>query len=260
MNVRPEERAAFLTQTEPCLVPGYTGHCPSLRFRVGKRYGASTKDIIQELKTKGVSLRLQPYRQDDPISKEILKPIQREKGQMQDFALDLKNRVRPYILGYTGYIPGMQFRYGASFARAADASAADFNVQQQRLRLDAESRHRDLQMALLAPERKPYHAPSEVRRAMDRFYDSYVKYPDPPVSESCPPMTGYTGHIPRVRGESAALGRSYGAAARHGLQRLREDRQRRHATHDVQRALRDAAPADPAAAPAAAAASRAHAH
>ncbi|GLG94158.1 Uncharacterized protein GBIM_01412 [Gryllus bimaculatus] len=162
MNVRPEERAAFLTQTEPCLVPGYTGHCPSLRFRVGKRYGASTKDIIQELKTKGVSLRLQPYRQDDPISKEILKPIQREKGQMQDFALDLKNR----------------FRYGASFARAADASAADFNVQQQRLRLDAESRHRDLQMALLAPERKPFHAPSEVRRAMDRFYDSYVKYPD----------------------------------------------------------------------------------
>lgn len=189
-------------------------------------------------------MRLQSYRQDDPRTKEILKPIQREKGQMQDYALEIKSRVRPYILGYTGYIPGMQFRYGASFARAADASAADFNVQQQRLRLDATSRHQDMQVALLAPERKPHHAPVEVRRAMDQFYGSYVKYPDPPVSEACPPMTGYTGHIPRVRGESAALGRSYGAAARHGLQRLREDRQRRHAGDDAQHTLRQALRSD----------------
>nr|CAD7267095.1 unnamed protein product [Timema shepardi] len=42
---------------------GYTGHCPTLKFRFGKRYGANTKDALQEdkklLEPRGLLQRLE---------------------------------------------------------------------------------------------------------------------------------------------------------------------------------------------------------
>ncbi|XP_072156483.1 uncharacterized protein [Bemisia tabaci] len=87
----------------------YTGHCPTLKFRFGKRYGANTKEILQELTDIGVLKRHRAtqYRFQDPVKAVLphseLRPILRNQGQTRDLKIDATNRCRPYILGYTDH-------------------------------------------------------------------------------------------------------------------------------------------------------------
>ncbi|XP_067007018.2 ciliary microtubule inner protein 2B [Anabrus simplex] len=232
----PSERSILLSQNQPCLIPGYTGHCPSLKFRVGKRYGANTNEIIKEYRDKGVSIRHEPYRQGEAYKK-VLTPIERKEGQTEDYALDVKYRCRPYILGYTGYIPGMVFRYGMSFRRAADDSVTEFS---RRMSQEEARRERErLARSRSAPKMPSIRSRDQVRTSL-KHYDNHAALTDSHISPDFPPIAGYTGHIPRLRVTDASLSQRYNIAARQGLAMLQKEREKRRGVHSANDAVRTA--------------------
>lgn len=214
----------------------YTGHCPTLKFRFGKPYGASTKDIMKERSVNDLSVRHEPYRQNDP-NKVVLNPVVHEQGQTECPTLPFKHRSRRYILGYTGYIPGMNFRYGKSFQRAADDSVTELNrrMSQEETRREKERSHRSQS----APKMPSIRSKDEVKKTLHHYQNR--KSGDNHISPECPPIAGYTGHIPHMRGTEFSLSHRYNTAVQKGLALLREQRQRRHAmaeaTQAVHRAL-----------------------
>uniref|UniRef100_A0A1Y1LF43 Ciliary microtubule inner protein 2A-C-like domain-containing protein n=1 Tax=Photinus pyralis TaxID=7054 RepID=A0A1Y1LF43_PHOPY len=133
--ITEKERYNFWTNSSDNFIPGYTGHCPTLRFQYGKPYGTETKEILHDLRDKEIFNEVQRHRyREDDARKIALVPISRAKDQAKDYALDPLNRSPKYILGYTGFIPTLNFRYGKSFGRTADDSMADFTDSQSRLR------------------------------------------------------------------------------------------------------------------------------
>lgn len=57
---------------------------------------------MQELREKGMLKKTGKYRQED-LHNCVLKPIERQKGQTEDYSLKYTtNRASKYIMGYTG--------------------------------------------------------------------------------------------------------------------------------------------------------------
>lgn len=95
----------FLSQNQTYFLPGYTGHCPTLKFQFGKCYGACTREIIQTLTSSGI------IRQQSKTN--LL------SGEQFSNSKEYRTS-RKYILGYTGYIPGMYRCHGQSFDQIAE--------------------------------------------------------------------------------------------------------------------------------------------
>nr|CAD7463411.1 unnamed protein product [Timema tahoe] len=180
----------------------------------------------QEIRAKKSSVRHEPYRQNDP-HKVVLTPIMRTQGQTEDYSLLDRQRNRPYVLGYTGYIPGLNFRFGKSFRRSADDSVMEFTrrVEEEDRRREKERGHR----ARSAPKMPSIRSRDEVKKTLDHYQDrnKHKVYSDCHISPEFPPIAGYTGHIPRLRVTDASLSQRYNTAARHGLQLLQSEREKR---------------------------------
>ncbi|XP_073970228.1 ciliary microtubule inner protein 2B-like isoform X2 [Rhodnius prolixus] len=244
ISITKPERDHFLSETNDSLMPGYTGHCPTLKFRFGKRYGASTKEIIREMGERGLwSKQLTgkaSYRQNDPLKGLFqageLRPIERVKGEYQLNTVTPGNRSRPYILGYTGFIPGMNFTYGKSYAQAADESMTKFTIKKAALEskkaLETTLRNRERQEQVMQPT---YPHDKLTEALMD--YDCKHRYKDEHISPEQPPIAGYTGHIPRIKSTEASLSQRYHTAAKRGLYLLQQDRQRLKAVDNFETSL-----------------------
>lgn len=230
--ITDNEKYAFLNETSYSFIPGYTGHCPTLRFHYGKGYGTKTKEILQDLRDKGVynEVARHRYREDDP-GKVILTPIERKKGQTKDFALDALNKSPKCILGYTGFIPTLNFRYGKSFSRAADDSISDFNLNQRRLQ-ESRSELERLFRAKSAPRLTSIRRKDEVARNL-HDYEETIRYREKEISPEFPPIAGYTGHIPRVKGNEQSLSQRYNTVVKRGLTILKEERQKHNELKDA---------------------------
>nr|CAD7427925.1 unnamed protein product [Timema monikensis] len=182
--------------------------------------------MLQEIRAKKSSVRHEPYRQNDP-HKVVLTPITRTQGQTEDYSLHDRQRNRPYVLGYTGYIPGLHFRFGKSFRRSADDSVMEFTR-----RVEEEDRRREKergQRARSAPKMPSIRSKDEVKKTLDHYQDrnKHKVYSDCHISPEFPPIAGYTGHIPRLRVTDASLSQRYNTAARHGLKLLQSEREKR---------------------------------
>ncbi|XP_008554798.1 protein FAM166B-like [Microplitis demolitor] len=221
--VTSEQRKQFYRQGYGAHVPGYTGHCPTLKFRVGKRFGASTEEIMKELLEKKI-LKTGPYRPNS--GKDVLLPIARER----DIRRDWKNNAHmyktpPFILGYTGYIPGFNNIYGLPFMRAVEEGGKEWREVQNKLRArrDAMRAHveRTNPRNLLSRART-----DNVDVEIDHGFDRDKSFFDNQVTADRPPIVGYTGHIPGAKSE-ISLSRRYAQAARKGLQSLHEQRKNR---------------------------------
>ncbi|XP_071445320.1 ciliary microtubule inner protein 2B-like isoform X2 [Hetaerina americana] len=231
------ERGTFLTQTSGCFIPGYTGHCPTLKFRFGKRYGANTKEIIQQQQHHGHQLP-QPTVQQQHHGPTTHQPVMVHRASQVNAGRPPETsshrdhngatvdhtdpyRSRRFILGYTGYIPGLNFRYGKSFERAADDSVAEFG---RRLREQNDRREKERNQRARSAPKTFSSRPREQVRASMREYEEKNRYKACSISPEFPPIAGYTGHIPRLT--DASLSQRYNAAARRGLMLLQEDRER----------------------------------
>ncbi|XP_064079721.1 sperm-associated microtubule inner protein 5-like [Macrobrachium nipponense] len=126
-------------------------------------------------------------------------------------------RRRTYIVGYSGYIPGLMFRYGQTFGKAAEESIALYLKQQAERRVREEvKRSRSL------PRLKPKRSDAQV---IEDFYNKYGL--DGRSNPDYPPLPGYTGYIPKVKPTDLGIGKTFSAAARSGLACVSLARERR---------------------------------
>ncbi|KOB69059.1 Uncharacterized protein OBRU01_17695 [Operophtera brumata] len=144
-----------------------------------------------------------------------------EKPQRDEYD-GIRNRPNAYMTGYTGYVPGMHFRYGKSYGRAADDCMADFDDDQRGLRRKADL-NRSYVRSRSAPKMETIHTRDEIRRDLSRFRE-INKYKENTISPEFPPIAGYTGHIPRIKGSEASLSQRYHCAAKRGLELIRMER------------------------------------
>ncbi|XP_033358953.1 protein FAM166B-like isoform X1 [Bombus vosnesenskii] len=244
-SVSEEQRKQFFRESYAAHLPGYTGHCPTLKFRVGKRFGACTQEIMKELLQKKI-LKTGPYR---PISEKNTNEnttIIYEKDTSTDWKRETHFfKAPPYILGYTGYIPGFNSSYGLSFMRAVEEGAREWRENQIKLRA-----HRDLMQPKVEKSTISRHflfrpRADDIDIPIDHDHDfnhdknrlTTFHYE---VSPERPPIVGYTGHIPGFKGE-VALSKRYAQAAKKGLELVRKEREHRlgklRDTNTVQKAL-----------------------
>jgi hypothetical protein len=75
-----------------------------------------------------------------------------------------------YYTFLPGYIPGMNFRYGKSFQRAADDSVMEFNqrMSQEEMRREKERGHRSQS----APKMPPIRSRDEVKKALHHYQNN----------------------------------------------------------------------------------------
>lgn len=87
---------------------------------------------------------------------------------------DITNKSKKYILGYTGYIPGLNFRYGKSYGKAADDSINEFTEKQVELKRkkDIEKRYT---RSRSAPKMEPIHNRDVIKSSLKQFEEK-VKF------------------------------------------------------------------------------------
>ncbi|XP_043524162.1 uncharacterized protein LOC122536123 isoform X3 [Frieseomelitta varia] len=208
----------------------YTGHCPTLKFRVGKRFGACTQEIMKELLQKKI-LKTGPYRPnfEKDIHENTTIIYEKDTNAQKEVHLF---KAPPYILGYTGYIPGFNNRYGLSFMKAVEEGAKEWCENQIKLKA-----RRDLTCSKIEKDvssrqflLRTRTNGTDMRVSNDYDHDCNNKnrlttfhYE---ISPEKPPIVGYTGHIPGVKGE-VALSKRYAQAAKKGLELVRKEREGR---------------------------------
>ncbi|XP_050701804.1 uncharacterized protein C10orf82 homolog isoform X1 [Eriocheir sinensis] len=136
---------------------------------------------------------------------------------------------RAFIVGYSGYIPGLMFRYGKTFGRAAEESISLY-IQQQSDRRAKEEARRSKSLPRVRQRR------SETR-VIEDFYSKYGI--DGRSNPNYPPLPGYTGYIPKMKPTDLGIGRTFSAAARRGLAHVTTAREQRQS---LQPRLHDSAP------------------
>ncbi|CAH2981160.1 unnamed protein product [Chilo suppressalis] len=222
VDVSAREKYNYMTQTNGSFIPGYTGHCPMLKFRFGKCYGDNTRQILREIRSKGLFNKPLRYRPGDNYE---LHNMPKRPAPQRDVYDGIQYHQPAYMTGYTGYVPGMNFRYGKSYGRAADDCMADFIESQRELRCRSDL-NRSFVRSRSAPKMETIHSRDEIRRDLDRFSE-INKYKDHSISPEFPPIAGYTGHIPRIKGSEASLSQRYHCAAKRGLELIQMERDQR---------------------------------
>ncbi|KAJ8713284.1 hypothetical protein PYW07_013654 [Mythimna separata] len=222
VDVSAREKQNYTTQTNGSFIPGYTGHCPMLKFRFGKCYGDNTRQILREIRSKGLFNKPLEYRPRDNYELNNLPRFERPQRDVYD---GIRNRPTAHMTGYTGYVPGMNFSYGKSYGRTADDCMANFTDRQRELKRKADL-NKSYVRSRSAPKMETVHSRDEIRRDLNRFRE-INKYKENTISPEFPPIAGYTGHIPRIKGSEASLSQRYHCAAKRGLELIKMERDNR---------------------------------
>lgn len=224
-TVSGNERYQFFNKNDGCHIPGYTGHCPTLKFQYGTSYGTRTKEILQDLKQKQIIGKPRPaYRYNNEHDRAVLQPIERTKGQTTDPASETRNRAPRYIIGYTGFIPTLNFRSGKSYSRTADDCMHEFSAKQRRVPEQQISKNK--LRSLSAPKYKSVRNSDDVKYVLQTKRSDVDRFKIRDVSPECPPIAGYTGYIPKVKGNEESLSQRYNNVVKRSLTLLKEERDR----------------------------------
>ncbi|XP_043502080.1 uncharacterized protein LOC122524075 isoform X2 [Polistes fuscatus] len=196
---------------------------------------------MRELLEKKI-LKSGPYRPNS--GKDVaLVTIPNEKDIRRDWKNDAHlYKAPPYILGYTGYIPGFNSSYGLPFMRAVEEGAKEWHEVQSKLRARMRAQAERTNSRNLLSRVRADNVAVEIDHGQGRERVIF----DCTVSPEKPPIVGYTGHIPGAKGE-VALSKRYAQAVKTGLESVRKEREQRlnklKDVHPVQRVL-DAACVD----------------
>ncbi|XP_054440666.1 ciliary microtubule inner protein 2B isoform X2 [Pteronotus mesoamericanus] len=110
-----------LSPQNPHYIPGYTGHCPLLRFSMGQTYGQTT----------GQLLRGAPGLAWPPARRTLLPPIQPPRSpEVPRGSLPVrrghKRLSSSMIPGYTGFVPQAQFIFAKNCSQVWAEALNDF--------------------------------------------------------------------------------------------------------------------------------------
>ncbi|XP_058301112.1 protein FAM166B isoform X5 [Hylobates moloch] len=104
-----------LNPQNPHYIPGYTGHCPLLRFSMGQTYGQVTGQLLQ----------------GPPVHRTLLPPIRRPRSpEVPRESLPLRRgheRLSSSMIpGYTGFVPRAQFIFAKNCSKFWAEALSDF--------------------------------------------------------------------------------------------------------------------------------------
>ncbi|XP_064236378.1 ciliary microtubule inner protein 2B isoform X1 [Aotus nancymaae] len=110
-----------LNPQNPRYIPGYTGHCPLLRFSMGQTYGQAT----------GQLLRGPPGLAWPPVHRTLLPPIRPPRStEVPRGSLPLRRgheRLSSSMIpGYTGFVPRAQFIFAKNCSQVWAEALSDF--------------------------------------------------------------------------------------------------------------------------------------
>ncbi|KAL0606140.1 Protein FAM166B [Plecturocebus cupreus] len=110
-----------LNPQNPCYIPGYTGHCPLLRFSMGQTYGQATGQLLQG----------PPGLAWPPVHRTLLPPIRPPRStEVPRGSLPLrcghKRLSSSMIPGYTGFVPRAQFIFAKNCSQVWAEALSDF--------------------------------------------------------------------------------------------------------------------------------------
>lgn len=127
---------------------------------------------LHKLSSRKPPARTPTYRiQDYSMHKPVTVP---RAAAIPDHFNDIAHRGKKHILGYTGFIPGLNFRYGKSYGRAADDSMAEFSAKQSEMHRRKEMDKRYTR-SKSAPKMEPIRKGDEVKRSLKQ-YEERNKY------------------------------------------------------------------------------------
>ncbi|CAH8493108.1 unnamed protein product [Heterobilharzia americana] len=209
-----EQRQAFTNLEEGGHIPGYMGFCPQFKYRYGHSFGKETANIAKEL----------PY-YDGPKTQKIhhIYPVisNDKTGAIQsNFSDQVSRKMLPkptgdnkytegMIPGYSGDVPYMDFKFGATYRNLSNECVDEFIREYQCI----EQRRNELkEMANLFPHLHQITGDPLVRDHLNLWTDDVAKK-----------NISYKGFVPRVDSTEAGLAKRFHEAARSGLETFREE-------------------------------------
>lgn len=195
--------------------PGYGGFVPQFKYKIGRTYGATTTELLEDSTVAKSELSvLSSTKHDLPTIQD--RDASKKRHLMGDVKL-----TSPMTPGYTGYIPRLQHHFGRRYAEASEIAIMDHdNVMMKQKEADYFYKNMDqsagnsagIQIPLrpIAKEARPYRSKNTIDTSVSPLF---MPEGHPGKFYAC----GYTGYIPRHRDE---LGKSYRETTQSALRRF----------------------------------------
>jgi len=193
--------------------PGYGGFVPQFKYKIGRTFGATTTELLEDCTVAKSELSVLSSTKHDLPSIDA-----RDASNKRHLMGDVK-LTSPMTPGYTGYIPRLQHHFGRRYAEASEIAILDHdNVMMKQKEADCKYKNMDhagesgIQIPLrpIAKEARPYRSKNTVDTSMSPLF---MPEGHPGKFYAC----GYTGYIPRHRDE---LGKSYRETTQSALRRF----------------------------------------
>ncbi|CAL1679826.1 unnamed protein product [Lasius platythorax] len=178
-------------------------------------------------------LKAEPYKASSGREDELFHHHVKQFGRDWSSKALLYKVVPPFIMGYTGYIPGFNSSYGLPFMKAVEVGAHEWHETQMKLEVsDAIRAHEHAEPTDPRNLLSGTGTDNVMDLETDHDYDGDRRSFDCHVSPERPPIFGYTGHIPGAE-EEVAHSKGFTQAAKTGLEGVQREREERHSAENV---------------------------
>ncbi|XP_043237662.1 protein FAM166B-like isoform X1 [Amphibalanus amphitrite] len=224
-----------------CPIPGYTGHCPGLKFDVGHSYAWLVQHRPQVSRThvghvtvtpRGADLQSAPVdvvdraREVTSVTRAPPKPMSPRGG----------------IAGYTGFVPGSRYVVGTNYRKACDDCFSDMERRTAERREREEHARRSRSLGRASASRRAVRetgaaapaapAPALSNGAVSSALDAkFSRYSAHSKDEEPLPIPGYSGFVPRARTSQMGVGKRFSRFADEGFHALHEQVERYRQSH-----------------------------
>lgn len=232
-------------------IPGYTGHCPGLKFNVGHSF---TWAIMHSPKLARANVGHIVTLSENCNTRDTLDGGSGDTGSQHSTnpstrpsccqrATPLYKAMPPIhggVSGYTGFIPGRKLKVGYNYRRIADDHYAPIEERREQIRKEQGGRSRRSQSLNRVESSSSRRTEIRNQAAAEDSTDhvrlpaininSAGSIPNPPPASSkvstidciveIIPIPGYTGTIPGLKSSNLSVGKSFSRFATEGIQAL----------------------------------------
>jgi hypothetical protein len=238
-----EQRRNFAGLKEDAYVPGYLGHCPQLKYSIGKTYGLETHELNRARRCRRHQLLDQCSQStSDDIPRHQWSTAATKSGTSLIPESDGTNKyMQNMVPGYSGYVPRWPFKFGRTYREECDLCLEEFLANYgQTMKWSDETKV----LSKSQPNLNAISSDPTVRDHLNSFSDrkfgtsgGVVPQQRRQLTEA--PIPGYRGFIPRIGVTELGLGGRYHNTTESGLSQFYttlDDRTERLATLGAGRA------------------------
>ncbi|CAL8091267.1 unnamed protein product [Calicophoron daubneyi] len=223
-----EQRRKFCNIAEGGHIPGYMGFCPQLKYKSGSSYSKATTEIANELSYYSGPQTERPHHLYPTVGDQKIASVRsvfkdEVPGKMLPKATGDNKYIEGMVPGYSGDVPHMNFKFGATYRNITDECVDEFV---RKYKCDEQKREELRELSGLFPNLRPIAVDPRVRNHMNIWSDEMLKHTatvTPVRGPTDPPIPGYQGFIPRKDTTEAGLAKRYHDAAKTGLQAFRTE-------------------------------------